>query len=106
MTPQRIQQRRTKGWRKPERTVAVGRNTRFGNPYRLTDLPPGGTDAEDRRIVVELFREMVTDPKARRDAHYPEPGFIRAALRGVDLMCWCPLDQPCHADVLLEIANA
>lgn len=22
-----------------------------------------------------------------------------------NLACWCPLDQPCHADVLLEIAN-
>ena len=28
-----------------------------------------------------------------------------AELRGKDLCCWCPLDQPCHADVLLEIAN-
>ena len=27
-------------------------------------------------------------------------------LRGHDLACWCPLDLPCHADVLLEIANA
>jgi hypothetical protein len=27
-------------------------------------------------------------------------------LRGRDLACWCPLDEPCHADVLLEIANA
>lgn len=27
-------------------------------------------------------------------------------LRGKDLACWCPLDQPCHADVLLEIANS
>ena len=26
--------------------------------------------------------------------------------RGHDLACWCPLDEPCHADVLLEIANA
>ena len=26
-------------------------------------------------------------------------------LRGKNLACWCPLDQPCHADVLLEIAN-
>jgi hypothetical protein len=25
-------------------------------------------------------------------------------LRGKDLACWCPLDQPCHADVLLELA--
>jgi hypothetical protein len=29
----------------------------------------------------------------------------RAELRGHDLACWCPLDQPCHADVLLELAN-
>lgn len=27
-------------------------------------------------------------------------------LRGRDLACWCPLDLPCHADVLLEVANA
>ena len=27
-------------------------------------------------------------------------------LRGRDLVCWCPLDKPCHADVLLELANA
>ncbi|SII07108.1 Uncharacterised protein [Mycobacteroides abscessus subsp. abscessus] len=26
-------------------------------------------------------------------------------LAGHDLACWCPLDQPCHADVLLELAN-
>lgn len=26
-------------------------------------------------------------------------------LRGRDLVCWCPLDAPCHADTLLAIAN-
>jgi hypothetical protein len=26
-------------------------------------------------------------------------------LRGKDLVCWCPLDQSCHADVLLRMAN-
>jgi hypothetical protein len=26
-------------------------------------------------------------------------------LRGKDLLCWCPLGSPCHADVLLELAN-
>ena len=30
----------------------------------------------------------------------------RRLLRGHDLACWCPLDQPCHADVLLEVANS
>lgn len=48
-----------------------------------------------------------------RLTHYPgdKLGTVRtppdvAALRGKDLACWCPLDQPCHADVLLELANA
>lgn len=26
-------------------------------------------------------------------------------LAGKDLACWCPLDKPCHADVLLRLAN-
>jgi len=30
---------------------------------------------------------------------------IRKELAGKNLMCWCPEDQPCHADTLLEIAN-
>lgn len=30
---------------------------------------------------------------------------IRAELAGKDLACWCPLSSPCHADVLLELAN-
>ena len=28
-----------------------------------------------------------------------------SALHGKDLACWCSLDEPCHADVLLELAN-
>lgn len=28
-----------------------------------------------------------------------------AALHGKHLACWCPPDQPCHADVLLEWAQ-
>lgn len=40
--------------------------------------------------------------KVRR-AH---PGdWARSVLRGKPLACFCPLNQPCHADVLLEIAN-
>ena len=26
-------------------------------------------------------------------------------LKGKNLACWCPLDQLCHADLLLKIAN-
>lgn len=33
------------------------------------------------------------------------PDRIKAFLGGKNLACWCHLDQPCHADVLLRIAN-
>lgn len=35
--------------------------------------------------------------------NYPAERILE--LEGKDLACWCPLDQPCHADVLLELAN-
>jgi len=80
--PQRIQRKRSKGWRMPENCVYVGRPTRWGNPFT-------GENA------VERFRDHV--------AHDHEA--IQRELRGKDLACWCSLDKPCHADVLLEIAN-
>jgi hypothetical protein len=29
-----------------------------------------------------------------------------AELRGKNIACWCPLDEPSHVDVILELANA
>lgn len=31
--------------------------------------------------------------------------YARTRLAGHHLGCYCPLDQPCHADILLELAN-
>jgi hypothetical protein len=109
--PQRIQLRRTKGWRKPEGAVVVARPSRWGNPYTIDALRidyDGASETELRRMCVSDFRGLV---EGRWDAFddsplYPLPEFIRRELRGKDLACWCPLDQPCHADVLLELANA
>jgi hypothetical protein len=91
--PRRIQRRRTKGWRMPEGAVYVGRPTRWGNMFGTTacDTVTVGTARE----AVECFRKVVTAEK-----------WDLRALRGKPLACWCPLDQPCHADVLLELANA
>ncbi len=86
--PKRIQRRRVKGWRMPEGAVYVGRGSWWGNPYRIgTVLIP------DALAAVEAFR-----------ANLPI-SLDLSSLRGRDLVCWCPLNQPCHADVLLEIAN-
>ena len=100
MMPQRIQRKRMKGWRMPEGAVYVGRGTKWGNPY-----PVGGRKEGALTIgpvtpqqCVSAYRALVWDIPPWDDLPFDE-------LRGKDLACWCPLDQPCHADVLLELAN-
>ena len=91
--PKRVQRKRTKGWKTPEGAVYVGRPTKWGNPFSIYEC--GGGDY-GRGAAIACFRHNLTD--AQKEA-------ARAELRGKDLMCWCPLNKPCHADVLLEIAN-
>ncbi|WP_212525891.1 DUF4326 domain-containing protein [Actibacterium sp. MT2.3-13A] len=93
--PKRIQLSRRRGWRKPEGAVVVARPSRWGNPYQA------GKDGDgDRAPLVRLYRDYLARP-GQADL----VAAIKAELRGKDLACWCPLDAPCHADVLLEIAN-
>lgn len=55
---------------------------------------------------VELYRERMTGATTRLDyRHEDQSAQVVEALGGRDLVCWCPLGQPCHADVLLELAN-
>lgn len=109
--PERIQRKRTKGWRTPDRAVYVGRPTVWGNPfdYRVTMADDEVPAAEARQFVTDAYRDRLAssndhpgDPLYEGTPAYDE---IRSALAGRDLVCWCPLDQPCHADVLLELAN-
>ena len=119
--PIRIQRKRTKGWRMPENTVSVCRPGKWGNPFKIGgyfmvgDPDPrarfrmswcqsylgaeGGrfTLIETAEVAVDFFRRLCANG-------YYTPKNL-AELRGKNLACYCPLDQPCHADVLLEIAN-
>jgi hypothetical protein len=102
--PIRVQRKRTKGWRMPDNAVYVGRPTKWGNPFRVSDYAVPIHCVED-------FRRYV-DGKIKLQGHYSGDlasglfkAEIRHKLRGKDLACFCPLGQPCHADVLLEIAN-
>lgn len=90
MSPKRIQRKRTPGWRMPKGAVYVGRPTKWGNPYLATN----GREA----AIARFRREFEERPELQEIA--------RRELAGLDLACWCALDQPCHADVLLEFANA
>jgi Domain of unknown function (DUF4326) len=89
--PQRFQRSRRKGARLPAGVVVVTRPTKWGNPHPLRL----GRDEAVRRYHEDLLagRLAVTVEDARRE------------LRGRDLACHCPLDEPCHADVLLAVAN-
>ncbi|MFJ3957723.1 DUF4326 domain-containing protein [Arthrobacter sp. NPDC090010] len=130
--PERIQRRRVKGWRAPEGAVFVGRQTMWGNPWQDFDgsvRGPAWADAVAREVTAPVvpsrFGGAVTysdhsDPRAAAEAAVDLfrkycvflsrdfPGLLlewTEPLRGKDLMCWCPIDAPCHADVLLELAN-
>lgn len=102
----RIQHRRSRGWRMPDGAVYVGRTTRGRRHQRLSDT--GGITptaqievVSDRADAVDLVRALVSRPESKV--------FLieaRGALAGRDLVCWCPLSDPCHADVLLELVNS
>lgn len=112
--PERIQLRRTKGWRKSEGAIVVARPSRWGNPYRLAEWSAGWTvvgpfgheysvaPGEDwRGVATRHFREDLVDGRLSFDVED-----VVDQLRGRDLACWCKPGMPCHASVLLEIANA
>jgi hypothetical protein len=111
MTPKRIQRKRTKGWRMPPNTVYVGRPTKWGNPFTLHyRMKAMGYDRDAAgKECAAIFRECLIGGDEPMDSDYAEriERMRRdiVELRGKDLACWCPLDKPCHADVLLELAN-
>lgn len=106
MKPQRIQLSRLRGWRMPPNTVSVARPTKWGNPFVVNpNVTAGSKDGRGNRCLptaeraVEMFRRML-------DAVPEFAAEARAELRGKNLACWCPIGSACHADVLLELANA
>ncbi len=97
MKPIRIQLRRTKGWKMPENTVSVARPSAWGNPFVVKFDPHSDYSPQTRAEAVKMFRASVDKGLMRIK--------IRSELQGKNLACYCPLSEPCHADVLLELAN-
>jgi hypothetical protein len=90
----------------PANAIYVGRGTKWGNHHRVE---PGCVDLDgvplDAASAVKRFRHYIE----RVDLVLLDD--CRTELRGKDLACWCPLVDkdgqpvPCHADVLLALAN-
>ena len=91
--PKRIRASRRKGDRAPTGSVLVARPTRWGNPFDWKHL--GKPEA------VRAYREWLLRDRAGMQLLER----ARGELAGNDLRCWCALDEPCHADVLIELVN-
>ena len=100
MTPIRIQRKSHTGWRMPPNTVSVARPSCWGNRYTVGGFYGAwfeGNLTKARQACVDRFEDEMSDYFRER---------VKVHLAGKNLACWCPLDQPCHADVLLKIANS
>ncbi len=109
--PRRIQLSRKKGWKMPANTVVVARGPgrKWGNvfvvhPILKTDDPhtllmdaQAGVCFSREAAKVRYSQWLMVRPQYVADA--------KKELRGKNLACWCPPGEPCHADVLLEVAN-
>lgn len=74
----------------PQGAVYVGRPSRWGNPFHI------GPDGDRAEVIAKYRAHLDRNPELK--------ALVREELEGRDLVCWCA-PEPCHADVLLEVAN-
>lgn len=74
-------------------------------PSVRADRSTWTTQRQANREAVRLYHDEATYWLGGRMEWDDDFRTAVEALAGRDLACWCPLDQPCHADVLLELAN-
>ena len=103
-----IQSWRKRGGKKPDNVVIVARPSKWGNPWTVQAYMEAGykpTREQAQRVCVDAFEAWMKGEQywAHGTGTLPPPD--PAELRGKDLACYCKLDEPCHADVLLELAN-
>lgn len=125
--PKRIQLKRTKGWKMPKNTIIVDRRSKYGNPFKIVgDMIY--CDASHRRKIMDpwvYFSGPWNDDKIHDFLLYFYETWVNGIryhgkvkpreftieqlqkeLKGKNLACWCKPGAKCHADVLLEVANA
>lgn len=131
--PVRLQLSRAKGFNLQALSIStnelaaikVDRGSPFGNHYRVdraryasddpwivgergTIIAQFASKAQAIENAVHRFEADVTQTgphNHRLIEPVPTPVDIIKALRGRNLACWCEPSSPCHADVLLRVAN-
>jgi hypothetical protein len=122
--PERIQLKRTKGWRMPPGAVKVDRSTKYGNPFVLgkpikrdSDLWPYLVAAvpalADRSSALGRLQSVTLRRAEDAVAAYSiwfieQPHLMIAAfeeLPGRDIADWCKPGDPCHGNWLMDMVN-
>ena len=115
--PQRMQVSRKAGFNLQAASLAlnglpaklVTRPGPWGNPFSIDDVAKtyglGRAAAQEKAVAMggEWLRGTL-DPKLSPGPP-PSREAIRAELAGHNLACWCKPGTPCHADILIELAN-
>lgn len=79
----------------PKGASYVGRPSKYGNPYGIGDV------FGDRENILKLYANWLQAEIEHGNLTIEE---IKKDLKGKDLVCWCA-PKPCHADILLKLAN-
>ena len=74
----------------PYGSVYIGRPSKWGNPFVI------GVDGTRDEVIMKYRAWLMGNAELMGKLD---------ELRGMDLVCWCA-PEPCHGDVLLELANA
>lgn len=95
--PVRVQLSRVRGWKMPPNTMSVARPHPMGNPHCVGFCPTCGVTHTREEAIAEFQAMFTNNPFL--------VAMTEQALKGKNLACWCKLDEPCHADFLLRLAN-
>ena len=101
--PVRLQRERAPGWQPPPDAVFVGQGTKWKNPLKKRDVVALLSEP-DIAAAYRMHGWQAAANIAYRD-YLLDEGLDPTELRGKDLVCTCGPDDPCHADILLELAN-
>lgn len=115
--PQRMQLSRRAGFNLQDASLALNglpaklitRPGQWGNPFTIDDAAKryGLEHDAAQAKAVELCGQWLRGKldKALSPGEPPSRDVIRMELAGHNLACWCKAGTPCHADVLIELAN-
>jgi hypothetical protein len=100
--PERIQRKRTKGYKQPENTCYCGRGSKWGNPFIV------GEEININVSGIKISTKITLKNCLNLYDRYLDYQIKNNQLDLTELLkydylsCWCPLDKSCHLDILIS----